>query len=494
MRTDAPEFLDDGATIARRMIGISDRSADVGAMILRNAMWKMHQEVGDGTTTMAILFQSILEQSVRAVVTGECDPIQLKRALENDVEAISAALHKQAVSLSGREHIARAAQGLAADPELANMLGEVLDIVGAYGTVNIETNARPELEREYIEGTYWKNSGLASPLFQTDTSLRRAVLDNAYVLVSNASIQTPDQLIPSLDCAVRGGVSNLVVIGLNFSGRALGLLLHNRQAGVLQGIAVRAPHTEPLEQANALHDIALLTGARFINSAAGETLERAALSDFGRVRRAWATTDEFGIVGGKGAERSVRKHLADLKQQLNLLDGQAKEHLQQRLGHLLGGVAILRVGAATDSEAKTRLATAERAVRALRNIVASGVVPGGGSALVACQCALSDSPADDSARAASRRILSQALEQPLRVIAANAGYRPDNILMQVSNAPHGHGLDAHSGEIRNMYEAGIVDSAAILEQGLRVAVSGAAMVFTTDVIVHHKRPTESIEP
>jgi chaperonin GroEL len=319
-------------------------------------------------------------------------------------------------------------------------------------------------------------------------------LDDAHVLISNVSVQEPEQLIPLLDRAARAGVTKLVLVGLNFSGRAVGLILHNQQAGVMQVIAVRAPYTDALKQAAALEDLAQLTRGRVINSAAGETLERAQVADLGRVRRAWATMDEFGIVGGKGDPRAVRRYFAELKQQAQRADGATKEELRERLGQLTGGAAIVRVGAATESESKLRIENTERAVRALRNAVQAGVVPGGGTALAACRAALMAFPDTDPAQIAAQRILTRALEEPLRVIAGNAGYDADAVITRVCAAPQGHGLDARSGEICNLYDAGITDPVAVLEKAVRTAISGATMAFTTDVIVHRKRPTESIEP
>lgn len=494
LRTDAPEMLDDGAVIARRMIALGDRSQDVGAMLLRNAMWQMHEQAGDGATTMAVILQSILAQGIHAVSAGECDAMQLRRALDGTLECVLYALHQQARPLQGRENIARVAHTVCPDPELANMLGEVFDIVGAEGTVNVQEYPRPGVEREYIEGTYWSASGLCSPLMETDSIQHRALLDDAHILISDASVQEPAQLVPLLERVIEAKIPNLVLIALNFSGRALGLVLYNKQAGVLNVFAVRAPKYDALEQVSALQDIALLTGGRFVSSAAGETLERVQVSDLGRARRAWATDEYFGIAGGKGDGCAIRKEIATLRARLNRAENANKEPLEPRLGHLTGGVAILRVGAATAIESKSRKELAERAARAMRSAVNAGVVPGGGTALLNCQEALVPERASDSAMQVACRILHRALEEPLRVIALNAGYSPERVVARVSSSAQTNGFDARTGELTEMHEAGIVDPVRVLEQALRVAVSGAGIALTTEVIVHRKRPPESMEP
>ncbi len=493
MRSDAPEILDDGATIARRMIGLSDRSQDVGAMVLRNGMWKMHQEVGDGATTMAVLFQSILRLSIQAVLAGECNAMELKRALEEETRTHLSALQQQA-RLLDRRQIAQAAETVCPDPALAKLLAEVFDIVGAEGIVNVEADPRPRLEREYIEGTYWSNSGLASPLLETDTALHRAVLEDAHVLVSDIAVQDATQLIPLLDQVIRAKIPNLALVALNFSGAALGLLLHNKQGGALNLFAARAPFSDPLEQSAALQDLALMTGARYVNRAAGDTLERMQLGDLGRVRRAWASEDYFGIVGGKGDPRAVRKQIADLRTMLAAAHGEQHERLQKRLGHLMGGVALVRVGAATMAESKARTALAERAVRTLRNIVSGGVVPGGGAALLKCSAALLPAYGTTGAHVAARRILKRSLEEPLRVIAQNAGFSPDAVVQQVYATAEGYGFDVRRGEIADMYARGIVDPLGVVEKALCIAISGVGMALTTDVIVHRKKPPESTDP
>ena len=494
MRTDAPEILDDGAVIARRMIALGNRSQDVGAMLIRNAMWQMREQAGDGATTMAVMLQSVLAQSIHAVSAGECDAMQLKRALDRSLECVLTALRQQARPLHGRESIARVAQTVCPDPELAQMLGEVLDIVGAEGTVNVEEYPRPGLEREYVEGTYWSASGLCSPLMATDLLQRRAVLDDTYILISDISVQNAEQLVPLLDQIVHAKIPNLVLIALNFSEQTLGLLLHNQHAGRLNVFAVRAPKYEASEQASILQDIALLTGGHFVQSAAGETLERVQLSDLGRARRAWATDEYFGIVGGKGDGRAVRKQIAELRARLSRADNANKEALYKRLGHLTGGVAILRVGAATAVECKSRKELAERAVRALRNTVDAGVVPGGGAALLKCQSALMQDCPNDNTFQVANRILHRALEEPLRVIAFNAGFSADRVISLVGNCSNGGGFDVRTGELTDMHKAGIVDPARVLEHALHVAVSCAGVALTTDVIVHRKRPPESTDP
>lgn len=495
-RAEAPEFLDDGATIARRIIQITPRGSDVGAMLLRHAMWRMYQEAGDGSTTMAVMYQAILGEGIRHVVQFGCNAMLLRAGLEKGLKVVQETLQQDALPLIGKENIARFARGLVQEnDELANMLGEIFDIVGPDGLIVVEKGNRLGLEREYIEGTYWHLSGWFSRLFVTDPAEKRATFEDAAILISDLSIQEPAQLIPVLDQCVKAGVRRLVIIAKEISDSAIGLLVKNNQAKTIETMAVRTPRVLEMDRVASMEDIAVLTGGRIFYSAAYPDFRDFQVSDLGFARRAWATESLFGIFGGKGDPRRIRQHILNIRGLLKVVtDAHEKEKLRERLGRLTGGTAILRVGGATDTETEALKTTALRAVTTLRHAISGGVVPGGGTALVNAQRGLENLPAANRDEASAYKILSRALEEPMRAIARNAGYQPDVILEKVKSSPPGYGFDARSGRIVDMRQIGVLDAALVLKKALEVAVTGAALALTTDVIVHHRKPQECVEP
>lgn len=488
-----PEILDNGSAIARRIIALPDSTADVGAMLLRHAIARVHNEVGDGTATTAVLFQRIVHEGMRYIAANACNAMRLRHGLERSADIASRALREGALPLVGRDRLVQVALSLCHDPELASLLGEVFDIAGAEGAVLVEQGSGRRLEREYVEGAYWDGSGWYSALMETDAIHHRAVLDDVALLISDCSIQDPGELLPVMELVVRAGIPNLVLLAAGLSESVIGLLLRNREARIIGTLAARAPMTGTFDR-EALEDMAVSTGGRVIYEAAGEGLSCVRLADLGRARRAWATDKLFGLVGGKGDPRQMRDRMAALRAQKAKHVGDRAEQVRRRLARLIGGTAILRTGGITETELKARKAMAEQAVFALRATIESGIVPGGGTALLDCQRVLVSMSVADDDEDVARRIIGRALEEPLRVIAANAGCSPQTVVARVRAAPRGYGFDASQGQIVDMLRSGIVDSAPVLECALRAAVSGATMALTTDVVVHRKKPPESIEP
>ncbi|MCS6847616.1 MAG: chaperonin GroEL [Anaerolineae bacterium] len=494
-RTDPPEFLDDGATIARRIIEIQPRGNDVGAMLIRHALWRMHTQAGDGAATMAVMYQSILREGICCVTRG-CNAMLLRTGLEKGLAAVLTHLRQSAMPLIGKQHITKMAEGLCqGDYEMAALLGEIFDIVGSDGLIVVEGSDGRGLEREYLEGTYWKLSGWFSRLFVNDVAQKRAMLEEAALLISDLDVQEPQQLIPVLEKCVKAGVKKLVIIARNVSNRVIGLLVSNNHAKTIQALAVRTPRIGEMERVAAMEDIAALTGGRIFYSAAHSSFEDFRPEDLGRARRVWATESLFGIYGGKGDPRQIRKHIARIRARLiDADDERDKADLQDRLGRLHGGTVILRVGGVHTVEREARKGMAERAVKILRNAIAGGVVPGGGVALLNTQSALMGLPASNEEEAFAYKILARALEEPMRAIAANAGYAPEEIVAKAKSLPSGWGFNACSGHIVDMKQAGILDSVHTLQKALEIAVGGASIALTTDVIVHHRMPVESLEP
>jgi chaperonin GroEL len=497
--TESPEILDDGALIARRIIQITPRGQDVGAMLIRHALWRMHQEAGDGATTMAVIYAKILAEGIRAITQGGCDAMLLRAGLQKGLRAVQESLQQAARPLAGKENIARFARGLVQqNGDLANILGEVFDIVGAEGLVVVEKGNRLGLEREYIEGTYWQLSGWFSPLFVTDatpTGQPQTTFEDAALLISDLAIKEPGQLVPVLERCVGAGVRKLVIVAKEISDRVIGLLVKNNRAKTIQTVAVRTPRVLEMDRVAAMEDIAVLAGGRPFYAAAYPDFHDFQVADLGYARRAWATQSLFGIFGGKGDPRRIRQHIAHLRGLLKTAEGgHARQQVQERLGRMAGGTAIVRVSEATDSATVALKTVAIRAVTALRQAIAGGVVPGGGAALLRTRQSLAALPAASESEAIAYKILSRALEEPLRTLATNAGYSPSRIVEQVQAYPCGHGFDVCRGQIVDLTQVGVLDAAPILHKALDIAVSGAAQALTTDVIVHHSKPQECVEP
>ena len=499
LRAQAAEILDAGATIARRITAVNPRGADAGAMLIRQALWKMHVDAGDGTTTMAIMYQTIFNEGLRHVTQSGANSMLLRSGLDIALKAVIGALEQHASSVAGKDQIALMARGMCQeDLDLANMLGEIFDIVGPDGLILVEGGNRDVLEREYIEGTYWRLSGWLSRWFLTDEAekgKKRITFEGTAILISDFRITDPHQLIPALDKCVKAGVKKLVILCKEMSDGAIGLLVTNNQAKTIETMAVRAPKVRGPEQVASMEDIAVLTGGRVFYADGKDSFENFEVQDLGYARRAWAMESLFGIFGGKGDPRQVRQHMAHIRGMQRLAEEKnERKNLQQRLGRLSGSTALLKVGGVTATEIEVRKDTAERAITTIRKAIQDGVVGGGGAALLAAQSALHNLPSSQPEHAVAYKVLARALEEPMRVIVQNAGGKPDIVLEKVKERAAGHGYDGRTGQIVDMREAGILESVAVLRKALEIAVSGAAMALTTDVIVHHRDPKISIEP
>ena len=495
-RQDAPELLDDGALIARRIVQLAPRVVDVGGMLVRQALWKMSQEVGDGSVTMAVMYDSILRHGIRYLTNSDGNAMLLRQGLERGMRAVTAALQREARPLKGRVAIAGITRSTCyADAEMAGALTEIFDMVGGDGLIVVEKGYSPNLEWEYVAGTYWLLSGWFSRLLVTDVAERRTVLEDAALLISDVKIQQPEQLIPVLQKCTAAGVKRLVIVAADISDSALGLLVRNNQAQTIETLAVRTPCIGEMERVESMEDIALIAGGRPFYAATETAFEGFRVEDLGHARRAWATESLFGLFGGKGDPRRVRQAVANLKGRMaGLQSEQDRTSLQQRIGRLSGSTAVLRVGGYTPSELEFRKATAERAVAALRSALTHGVVPGGGAALLAARRALAEVPVVRDEDRMAVRILEHALEAPMWTIIENSGARPAYLIEKINAQPSGFGYDVRQESIVDMREAGILDSAGVLTKAIEIAVSSAALALTTDVVVLHKSPEMTFEP
>lgn len=480
-----PELLDNGGIIARRIIQLPGKSEDVGAMFLRDVLWRLHDQVGDGTATAAVLFQFIYNQGVRYLTSGG-NAMRLRAALEKGMGVIINQLTEMTVHLKGQEPLAQIAKTLCYDPPLAKMFGEIFDIIGEHGRLEIREGRSRELEREYVEGMYWER-GLMSREMIADHQRARTEFENAAILISDLEIKEPQQLFPALELALRAQIKSLLIVADKLSDSAIGFLLANKKPDRFQVIAVNTPEYGKIDQAGALEDLAMLTGGKAFLKITGDTFNNIKTEDFGHARRAWADTRNFGIIGGKGNPRALRQHIARLRAAYNNTDDLViRERLLKRIGKLLGGSATLWVGGATEMDIKERVEIAKRTAAAMRGAMAEGVVPGGGVALLACRPALQDmlNQAADTDERAAYGILIDALAEPLRTIVSNAGYDDRDVMAEIRPAGPGYGFDVKTGQVVNMMDAGIYDTATVQKAAVHAAVASAALALTIDILVH----------
>ncbi|NIM94085.1 MAG: hypothetical protein GTO18_10295 [Anaerolineales bacterium] len=492
--TILPELLDDGGVIARRIIQLQDRNNDVGAMFIRNVLWRLHEDAGDGTATAAVLFQSIYDRSVRYIVAGG-NAMRMRGYFEHGLRVILDELDKMTYKIEGgKEQLARVAQSVCYDEQLAKLLGEIFDIIGEYGRLEIRSGHGREHRREYVEGSYWAG-GILSRHLINDPARLRGQLDNPRILISDLKIEDPYEIAHVIEVARTAEIQNLVIMAEKLSDSVLATLLSTQQDSEgIRIIAVKTPQSPADNVQTGLEDLAVLTGGRPFISIAGDTLNKVKVEDFGLARRAWADRRNFGIVAGKGDPHILREHIATLRTAYNnTQDLKIREELQKRIGKLMGGSATLWIGGSTEPEVEEGKELARRGSFTMRGAVRDGVLPGGGSALMACRPAvrrLRDESQDLDARAAYGILLSS-LPEPMRTIMTNAGYDSAEYMADIRRGETGTGFDALNGQVVDMNEAGILDVATTVKAAVRAAISSAALALTVDILVHpkHQRVT-----
>jgi chaperonin GroEL len=478
-----PELLDQGATIGRRVLALPDRNEDVGAMLARHLMWRMEERVGDGSVTAAVLFQAIFEAG-RTYAAAGGNAMALRHHLQAAERVALTELDTMTVKVEGKEMLSRLAMAVCFDAELAKVMGEIFDIIGEYGGLDIRKGRGRDLEREYVEGMYWDGALLSREL-GTDIAKLRAELEDAAVLVSNLEINDTGDLTEFLARCVEAGIKTLFIVARHIGTDPMGLLTLNNNAGKLKIAAARM--TMSIDAArDDMQDLAILTGARPVRHDTGDMVRSVRVEDLGKARRIWADKDYLGVAGGGGDPRRVRQHLAELRAAYERSQGDARTALRRRIGKLLGGSATLWIGAATEAAMETRKTLADRTAESLRAALIEGALPGGGSALLACRPALRECArqADSPDARAAYRILTAALEAPMRTIVANAGGDIAAAMAGVDRAPRGYGYDVESGRVCDMASAGVLDVASVTRLALSSAVSAAAMALTTDALVH----------
>jgi len=477
-----PTITNDGVSIARE-IELDDPYERLGAELVKEVAKKTDDVAGDGTTTATVLAQALVRAGLRNVAAG-ANPIALKRGIEQAVAAVVEALGHQAQDVETREQIAATASISAADATVGELIADAMDKVGKEGVITVEESNTFGLELELTEGMR-VDKGYISPYFITDTERMEAVLDDPYLLIVDGRISNLNDLLPILEKVMQAGKA-LAIVAEDVEGQALATLLINTLRGTLKSVAVKAPGFGDRRKAM-LADLAVLTGGQVVSEAVGITLDTVGLDILGQARRVVVTKDETTIVDGGGDAEQIAGRAAQLRTEIDHSDSDYdREKLQERLAKLAGGVAVIKVGAATEVELKERKHRIEDAVRNAKAAIEEGILPGGGVALANAATTALDKLdlTDDEATGAN--IVRVALTAPLRQIAVNAGLEGGVVAEKVNSLPTGHGLDATTGEYVDMIKAGIVEPAKVTRSALQNAASVAALFLTTEVLVADK--------
>ncbi|MEN8241610.1 MAG: TCP-1/cpn60 chaperonin family protein [Chloroflexota bacterium] len=492
-----PEMLDRGGIIARRVQQITDRDEDVGAMFIRQLIWRQHEYMGDGTATTAVLFQSIYNHALKFIAAGG-NAMIMRRHMETGLRLILEQLESMTIPVEEREMIAQLAESVCFDPELSKVLGEIFDILGVYGQVDIRSGRSREIEREYVSGTIYGDSGYHAKLMINNIESLRPQLENPAIFLSDFEINDPDELVPVVRAAIEAGESGLVVVCRTISEEASGVLMSvSKDPQRFKALAVKTPGIGEINQSAFVEDLAVLTGGRALFQAGGETTQSFKMENFGHSRRVWADKEFFCVIGGSGDPIEIRKHVAMLKGRYEHVDEpDIRELTLTRLGKLMGGSSTLFVGGLSVIDIDAKKDMAEWAIGAVRGALLKGVLPGGGAALLACKPKIDQmvAQAESLDERVAYQVLSRALEEPTRTILTNAGQDPSVVLADLERVGPGFGFDVHQGEITDMAQAGIYDSAGVLLEAVRGAISSAALGITVDVIVHKERQINANRP
>ena len=477
-----PTITNDGVTIAKE-IELEDPFENMGAQLLKEAATKTNDVAGDGTTTATVLAQAVVAEGFRNVTAG-ANPLQVKRGVERGVQAVVEELKRQSKQVSGKTEIAQVAAISAADEEIGNLIAEVMDKVGKDGVITVEESKTLKFETEYVEGMQF-DRGYISPYFITDAQRMEAVLEDPYILITDKKISAIADILPVLERFLQVS-KNLVIIAEDVDGEALATLVVNKLRGTLNVLAVKAPGFGDRRKAM-LEDIATLTGGQVITEEAGRKLDATQVQDLGRARRLVCNKDETTVVEGRGSEEKIKARIQQIRTQItDTTSDFDREKLQERLAKLAGGVAIIKVGAATEVELKEKKHRVEDALQATRAAVEEGIVPGGGVAFIHAIPTLNSLTKDwkgTQDELTGVQILKRALEEPLRRIALNAGLEGSVIVQEVKGRKSGEGYDAAKGEFTNMVDRGIIDPLKVTRSALENAASIATMILTTETLV-----------
>jgi chaperonin GroEL len=474
----APTITNDGVTIARE-IEVEDVFENQGAQLVREVATATNDVAGDGTTTATVLAQAIVREGLRNVAAG-ANPMALKRGIESAVDQVVENLKSQSKEISGKEDIARVATISAREREIGDVIADAIDKVGKDGVVNVEEGQTFGLELEFTEGMQF-DKGYLSPYMITDPERMEAVLEDPYILVANQKIGAVKDLLPVLEQVIQAG-RPLLIVAEDVEGESLATIVVNKLRGTFTAVAVKAPGFGDRRK-RMLEDIAILTGAEVITEEMGLKLENTKLSQLGRARRVVVTKDATTIIDGAGDSEGIKARIKQLKSEIENTDSDFdREKLQERLAKLAGGVAVVKVGAATETEMKEKKHRVEDALQATRAALEEGIVPGGGVALLNASDSIDPDKLDDDERTGAA-IIKRSLEEPLRQLAENGGLEGSVVIGQVRTAKAGYGLNVDTGEIEDLVSSGVIDPTMVTRSALQNAASIAKNILTTEAIV-----------
>jgi len=475
----APTITNDGVTIARE-IEVEDVFENQGAQLVKEVATATNDVAGDGTTTATVLAQAIVKTGLKNVTAG-ANPLALKRGIEIVVNDIVDNIAKLSKPVQGKEQIARVAALSAGDDEIGNVIADAIDKVGKDGVVNVEEGQTFGMDLEFTEGMQF-DKGYVSPYMVTDQDRMEAVLEDPYILIANQKIGSVRDVLPVLEAVIQSG-KPILIIAEDLEGEALATLVVNKLRGTFTGVAVKAPGFGDRRK-RMLEDIAILTGGEVITEEMGLKLENTQLTQLGRARRVVVAKDNTTIIDGSGDAAQIKGRISQIKSEIENTDSDFdREKLQERLAKLSGGVAVVKVGAATETEMKEKKHRVEDALQATRAALEEGIVPGGGVALLQASKNINVDLIEEEDERTGARIILRALEEPLRQIAENAGHEGSVVVADVRKAKTGFGLNAATGEIVDLVAEGVIDPAMVTRSALQNAASIAKNILTTEAII-----------
>ena len=486
----SPTITKDGVTVAKE-IDLDDKFENVGAALVKEVASKTNDTAGDGTTTATVLAQAMINEGLKLVAAG-INPIEIRQGIEKEVSEVINKLKKMSKQISTKEEIAQVASISANDPEIGKIIAEAIESVGNEGVITVEEGQSFGVEKEVVEGMQF-DKGYVSHYMVTNTETMKAELDDPYILITDRKVAAVQEILPLLEKVLQTGKKDLVVIADEIEGEALTTFVVNKLRGVFNVVGIKAPGFGDRRKAM-LEDIAILTGGRVISEEVGLKLETADLSDLGQARRVIVSKDNTTIVDGKGDKKAIQERIEQIKREQELADSDFdRDKLQERLAKLAGGVAVIKVGAATEVEMKEKKSRIEDALNATRAATMEGVVPGGGLALALA----SDAFELNDNSSVGRKIVAGAILEPIKQIATNAGQDGSFVLYNIidknkdSNKPIGY--NAISGKFEDMVEAGIIDPTKVVRCALENAASAAMMSLTTEAIITDKKEEKNSE-
>ncbi len=486
-----PQVCSDGVTIAKE-IELPDPFENMGAQLLKETASKTNDAAGDGTTTSVVLAQAVITEGFKNIAAG-ANPMALKRGIDAAVSLVVGELHKMSRPVDSREQIAQVAALSAHEDAIGETIADAMERVGKDGVITVEESKGIDDEIEYVEGMQ-VDRGYISPYFVTNSERMEASLEDPYIIITDKKISAVSDMVPVLEKLMQMGKKEVVIVAEDVDGEALATLVVNKLRGTLNCLAVKAPGFGDRRKAM-LEDIAILTGGTVISEETGRKLESATVADMGQARRVSSSKEETTVVEGKGSEEAIKNRINQIRAQIEDTTSEFdREKLQERMAKLAGGVAVIRVGAATEVELKEKKARVEDALSATRAAVEEGIVPGGGVALVRAQRALAEAKNLGADETVGANIIRKSLEVPVRLISYNADQEGSVVLEAIRKQSDDYGFDAEKGEYGPMFEKGIVDPVKVTRSALQNASSVASMVLTTESMISEIPEKEAAAP